>query len=467
MTFKEYRENGWFLQDVRENSQQSITVGWLQTSRRDPYYVDLRQNPTFQTEIPGVDERERMILFSITVYFTSLLLQSVGKLYRHDVFEACCLACHWPFFRIDHGCVVDSPIDVLRYGGLKPFPQEVEAYMTRLEEATSYFVEYFLSFPLPYVVDPPVLRKELENELKVLKKWLRDEDVEYSCNFMNLAHLVYPFANNFDFKKSSKIAYPEGLFFMVQACVTLHSEHYREQLQTLSFTVSELNFKEFRSVPQGAELLNIIRNVLSGETVTIDYNMVTIKTPLGMIADETAALELLREPIVNATYCTQSGLSANGDISYKVKGDSLRIEILRGKDEDLYDVICVRFDTVICVHTPVALVPLDQLLMPYEVDFGEARSWVVGIRILLEYGNKVSLEECNLRDCPFYIIKVPESPEEMERIFFHEYIKKCEFMRPDIWHYCTELLEEIRMDPLSYVDNMSPLIRKYALLLVG
>ncbi|SHL54602.1 hypothetical protein [Fibrobacter sp. UWEL] len=433
MTFKEYREEGWFLKDVNANAYQEITAEKLHKYRCVPYYTNLNQGLAVLEPIPGVDEQERFILFSISVYFTSLLLQSVGKLYGRLYLDLCCRSCHWPFFCVSYGNVV-SPIEVLYYGDLKPGEDVVESYIERLEEATDFFVEDFVMFLSPgasspepdahknliKMVDVPILRKELDNELGFFKKWLRNQTANYGSRYMDLDRRGYPNARSMIFKESPEYKFPEGKYFGVQDQVTLHSVRFRQQLQGLILFVGGVTFKQFCDEPQGAPSRDLIRRVLAGEWTTVDYNMVAFRTPRGMVADE-AALELLREPLVTATYILRDDfISENGRIRYRVNPESLQVEILRGENENLYDVICVRFEGSILVENPLPLLSLEELKVPFAVHSIGPISEFRTMRALLEYGNRISLERDGKSDGDLFIIKVPENPEEMENGFFYE-----------------------------------------------
>lgn len=86
MTFQEYRESGLFLRDINSSASQDVTPEALREYSSVPFYTNL----TNTSAIPA----SRKVLFSVSCYYTSLLLQAPGKLYGCKYVDYCCRSTH-------------------------------------------------------------------------------------------------------------------------------------------------------------------------------------------------------------------------------------------------------------------------------------------------------------------------------------------------------------------------------------
>lgn len=424
MTFQEYRESGLFLRDINSSASQDVTPEALREYSSVPFYTNL----TNTSAIPA----SRKVLFAVSCYYTSLLLQAPGKLYGYKYVDYCCRSTHWPYFCVGYGGEV-SPIEILKQANLLPHGKDVDVFVEKLDEARDCFVEDFISMISPGAwspdpvahralvekVDFPVLRKELDNEIGFLRDWVYHQNSPYEDSYVEQVRYLFNQRNVEPFKENPSICFPSGETLGVKSFVTLHSQRFQKQLNHLTLDVKGSSFYPGYKLKPGPTH-DLLRDFLGGKKVRIDYNRVFFRTVRGFFENEEKALLVLKEPVIKSkTQFRADRFSQDGRFEFSVIPESVQVKIIRGEGRLLYDVALVSFDTELQIFSPLPLIPLEQLETPYEYGGKKKTSGMTALRAVLEYGDQVKL--CVTKDDTYIhsVMKVPDSIESMEKAFFY------------------------------------------------
>lgn len=423
MTFQEYRESGLFLEDVNIFAVQRVNQYTLRQHSLSPFYVNLRGFP-----------KERKTLFSITCYYTSLLLQSVGKVYGGKYTDYFCKAFRWPFFCTGNRDEV-SPIEILKSANMLPQGDEVDEYVQKLDEAKEYFVEDFLALFKPdakfqdsfsyrelvRVVDFPVLRKELDNEIGFFRNWVYHQNLDYGKYYVDPGFFGQSSCRKKPFRVLPEFDVPKASRILaIRSHVTLHSDHFQKQLKNLYMTVMDFGSYSMESFTKNPAR-DMFKRFLEGKRISVDTNIVVFKVPRDLFQNDAETAQMLKDAVINGEYGFRADrCSLDGRYDLSVKPDSVRVEFFRGEGENLYDVAVAYFGTELQILNPVPLIPLNQLEMPFRYGGSSRNSCVMALRAMLEYGKQV--RKVPVPEFKYFqqIVKVPDSAEALEKIFFHE-----------------------------------------------
>ena len=147
------------------------------------------------------DDNDHFYMFSVSVFFTSMCTQVIGRLYGWFQMENFMRASGWPMLNCGMGGLM-HPIQVISESNLNP-KEYVERYVDVLHAASEYLAADFLDFfsghaanlnsnaysQLCDVVIPQEVAKEFQTQVSLYEAWIGDSGTKYQSIYVKYPRL--------------------------------------------------------------------------------------------------------------------------------------------------------------------------------------------------------------------------------------------------------------------------------------